>query len=160
MEAMDVLDVGRMAVCMDPAGAAFSLWQPMTHQGSGLANEAGAFSWNELLTTDVPGSIEFYGKVFGWEGKTYEGDMPYTELSLNGRSIGGMMQKPPMMPAEAPPSWLVYFAVEDLSASLATVKANGGAQMMEPMTIPQGTFSLVSDPAGAVFYLIQLGAGT
>ncbi len=31
-----------------------SVWQAGTHEGSGLANEPGAFTWNELNTRDVP----------------------------------------------------------------------------------------------------------
>ena len=32
--AFDVMDVGRMAVIMDPAGAAFSIWEPRAHIGA------------------------------------------------------------------------------------------------------------------------------
>ena len=49
---MDVLDVGRMALVADPVGAVLGLWQPRTHPGAQLANEPGAFCWNELITTD------------------------------------------------------------------------------------------------------------
>src|SRR6185437_5208850 len=34
MEAMDVMDAGRMAVFADPEGAVFSVWQPARHKGS------------------------------------------------------------------------------------------------------------------------------
>ena len=56
---MEVLTAGRFAVAEDPAGSVFSLWQPGDHAGAGLVNEPGAFTWNELATTDLPGHAGF-----------------------------------------------------------------------------------------------------
>src|SRR2546422_260672 len=53
MPPMDVLDLGRMAILADPIGAVFGVWQPHSFAGAEIVNEPGAFSWNELLTTDV-----------------------------------------------------------------------------------------------------------
>ena len=58
MEPMDVLDVGRMGIFADPAGAVFGVWQPGTHAGAGVVNEPGTLCWNELITTDVDGAEE------------------------------------------------------------------------------------------------------
>ena len=52
-EPMDVADIGRMAVFADPEGAVIGVWQPKTFKGAELANEAGAFAWNELNTRDL-----------------------------------------------------------------------------------------------------------
>ena len=54
VEPMDVSDIGRMAVFADPGGAVIGVWQPKTFTGAELANEAGAFAWNELNTRDLP----------------------------------------------------------------------------------------------------------
>ena len=48
----DVFDAGRMAMVQDPQGAIFAVWQPKQHIGCRVANEPGAITWNELLTTD------------------------------------------------------------------------------------------------------------
>src|SRR5262245_42037410 len=53
VEPMDVLDVGRTAIAMDPGGATFGIWQARTHTGVGLANEPGALCWNENLSRDL-----------------------------------------------------------------------------------------------------------
>jgi predicted enzyme related to lactoylglutathione lyase len=154
---MDVLDVGRMAVFMDPVGAAFSVWQPKLHAGAGLVNEPGTLSWNELITTDLDASAAFYGAVFGWGTETHgEGPGAYTEWQLAGRSVGGMMLKPPMMPAEVPPMWGVYFAVADTDVAVARVVELGGSVMMPPTDIEPGRFSVVADPQGAAFSVIAL----
>jgi predicted enzyme related to lactoylglutathione lyase len=156
--AMDVLDVGRMAIFSDPQGAVFSVWQAGTHPGAELVNEPGTWSWSELLTTDVEAAKGFYGDVFGWTTNT-AGAGPtgeYTEWQVSGRSVAGMMQKPPMMPAEIPPFWAVYFAVEDTDTAVARVAELGGTVLMAPMDIEPGRFSTVTDPFGAVFNVIAL----
>jgi hypothetical protein len=67
MEPGEVGDAGRMAVCADPAGAFFRLWQPGTHRGAAVVNEPVSLNFNNLLTRDLDGARAFYGAVFGWE---------------------------------------------------------------------------------------------
>jgi uncharacterized protein len=154
---MDVLDAGRMAVFVDPVGAVCSVWQPDQHPGAQLVNEPGTWSWSELVTTDVPASKAFYGAVFGWDSETH-GDGPgaYTEWKVNGRSVGGMMEKPPMMPAEVPPYWGVYFTVTETDDAVARVQNLGGSVINPPMDIEPGRFAVVTDPTGAAFNVIKL----
>jgi uncharacterized protein len=158
MEPMDVLDVGRMAIFADPAGAVFGVWQAGTHAGAGVVNEPGTLCWNELMTTDLDGAKKFYGAVFGWGSQDQgpAGPGGYTEWKLADRSIGGMMAKPPGVPAEVPPNWLAYFAVADADAAIAKIGELGGAVMMGPMDIEPGRFAVVADPTGAVFAVIAL----
>ena len=156
MGPMDVMDVGRMAVFADPVGAFFAVWQPGAHKGAGLVNEPNTMVWNELITTDLEKSKAFYGAVFGWGAEVHEGDMPYTEWQLGGRSIGGMMAKPPMMPAEVPPHWNVYFAVADLGEARNAIQKLGGQVLAEPFETPTGPFVPVVDPTGAAFSVIQM----
>lgn len=63
------------------------------------------------------------------------GPMPYTEFRVAGTSVAGMMAMPPMVPAEVPPHWLVYFAVEDADATVAKAKELGGAVRMPAVDI-------------------------
>ena len=154
---LDVMDNGLMAVFADPHGAAFSVWQPREFAGAQRVNEPGTYSWSELITTDVDASKAFYGAVFGWRFETHgEGLTSYTEFTVGGRSVGGMMAKPPQMPAEAPPQWTVYFSVEDTDAAVERVQELGGALVVGPMDIEPGRFAVVSDPAGGIFNVITL----
>jgi uncharacterized protein len=154
---MDVMTAGRMAVLADPVGAAFGVWQPGDHQGAALVNEPGTFSWAELVTTDIPASKAFYRAVFGWGADT-RGDGPgaYTEWQVNGRSIAGMMQKPPQMPAEVPPFWSVYFTVANIDDAVARVTDLGGSVITPTMDIEPGRFAVVADPTGGLFNVIAL----
>lgn len=158
---MDVLDVGRMAVFTDPVGAFFSVWQPRAHKGAALVNEPGTLCWNELMTTDLEASKAFYAAVFGWEAHTHGvGHGEYTEFHVGGRSIAGMMAKPPDMPAEVPPYWGVYFAVADTDAAMAKAIELGGTAITEAMDIEPGRFAVLCDPTGAVFSVIAMKGAT
>jgi predicted enzyme related to lactoylglutathione lyase len=158
VEPMAVQDLGTMAVFTDPGGAVFGLWQPGSFAGAELANEPGAFAWNELGTRDTAGAKEFYAAVFGW---SYDDmDSPrvgtYTAWKLGEAMVGGMLDIDAAgLPAEIPAHWLVYFGVEDIEAALEKAKAGGGAVRMEPIEIPGARFAILADQFGAVFGVMQ-----
>ena len=156
VEPMDVFDSGRMAVFADPTGAVLSVWQPNNHVGAQIANEPGSFSWNELNTRNPSAAKAFYSAVFGWEPVDHSmgGAMTYTEWKSGGRSVAGMLDMTPQVPAEIPPHWLVYFSVEDTDAAVAAIQGKGGKLIVGPFDIPQGRFAVVSDPQGAFFAII------
>jgi len=159
VEPMDVLDVGRMAVFADPTGAAAAVWQPKAHIGAGLVNEAGAITWNELSTRDVPAAKAFYAEVFGWAFEDAPmGGMDYTTVMLGDGMIGGMMTTPAEVPPEVPAYWLAYFGTEDTDASMEKATGLGATVMAGPIDIPAGRFAVLSDPAGAFFGLIALAS--
>ena len=74
MDAMDVLDAGRMAVLRDPGGAQVSVWQAGQHHGYEAHGEPGTPIWSELMTRDIAAAREFYGPVFGWTSQEEEFD--------------------------------------------------------------------------------------
>ncbi|MEO6323119.1 MAG: VOC family protein [Thermoanaerobaculia bacterium] len=147
----DVMDVGRMAVVKDPVGAVFSLWQPKVHIGAHVMGEPNSLCWTELSTRDIPAAKTFYTGLFGWTTK----DSPeYIEVMNQGRPIAGMMAPPQ---EGIPPHWLVYFAVSDCDASVTKASGLGAITVVPAMDIPNvGRFSVLKDPQGAVFAIIQL----
>lgn len=115
----------------------------------------GAFSWNELMTTDVAGAKAFYGELFGWEMKDEQmPDMTYTMLKAGDREVGGMMA----MPSEArgaPPAWGSYVTVDNVDERVEKVEKLGGTVIMSPRDIPEvGRFAVISDPQGAILTMI------
>ena len=154
--AMDVMDVGRMAVLADSCGAVFSVWQPRSHIGAGLVNEPGTLCWNELATRHPVEHVGFYTAVFDWEPVRSDGPMAYTEFRLHGRSVAGMMEMSDQFPPDMPDNWTVYFAVADCDASAARVAELGGTVIMQPTDIPPGRFAVCQDPQGAVFQIMAL----
>jgi predicted enzyme related to lactoylglutathione lyase len=157
VEPMDVMDAGRMAMFIDPTGAAIGIWQAKGHGGAELANEPGAFTWNELATRDIEAAKAFYKAVFNWDGTTQPfGPTTYTEFKIGDRSVGGMREIGPDEPAQMPAHWLVYFAVADTDAAVATIAQQGGKVVVPPMDIEPGRFSIASDPQGAPFAVIAV----
>jgi uncharacterized protein len=153
---MDVMDVGRLAVFADPVGAVIGLWQPKSHKGAGLVNEPDTYCWSELITTDTEGAKAFYAAVLGWGEATQGDEFVYTEWKLGDRSLGGMMAKPAEMPAEVPPHWGVYFAVDDADRAAGRIAELGGQVVMGPTDIEPGRFAVAVDPGGAVFNVLAL----
>ena len=163
MGAMDVLNVGRMAVIADPTGAALSLWQPRDHIGAEVRMEPNALCWVELNTRDPDAAVSFYGELFGWTAQQVGGPVTeggpgfdYIMLQLGEVPVGGIITMDENWPAEVPPHWMVYFAVEDCDAAAAQVTELGGDVCVPPTDIPPGRFSVVNDPGGAVFTIIAL----
>ena len=111
-EPMDVMEEGRMAVAMDPAGAVFGLWQGGNTTGLGVANEPGTLAWNEHFSRDFGGSKAFYQAVFGYDYQDMSGDgFRYATLMVGGHEVGGIGEYPEGTPAQLPAAWSAYFAV-------------------------------------------------
>lgn len=115
----------------------------------------GAFSWSELMTTDVESAKSFYMQLFGWGAR----DMPmpsgnYTTMQVGESSVGGLMK----VPAEAegmPPNWGVYVTVNNVDETLARATQLGGKVVMPPMEVPGvGRMAVICDPQGATLSVI------
>jgi len=155
----DVGDQGRMAAFQDPAGGVISAWQPQAIAGGFPVGEPNTFGWAELSARGVDKAIPFYQKVFGWDTKT--SDMgpeqpPYTEFQLGGESIAGGQEMQPMVPAEVPSYWLVYFTVADVDKSFRAATQAGARELVAPMEFPGGRFAILTDPQGASFGLLKM----
>jgi len=73
----------------------------------------GAFSWNELMTSDVNAAKTFYGDMFGWafdDMKT--NDMEYTMAKAGDQEVAGIMGMTPEA-GEMPPMWGAYVTVDE-----------------------------------------------
>ncbi len=154
----DVMDVGRMAVFQDPAGAFISVWQPNTMYGADVVRKAGAYSWAELNSRGIDKVKPFYAKVFGWTEKVSpmgEGLGDYTEFKLDGESIAGGMEMNEMVPKEVPSYWMVYFGADDVDTAHKKAVDLGGREMLPPQDFPGGRFSILMDPQGAAFGLMS-----
>ncbi|WP_433225693.1 VOC family protein [Actinomadura formosensis] len=157
--AMDVMDLGRLAVLRDPQGGQFGLWQGRAHPGSRVVNEPGSFVWNELVTPDSGPAGEFYRAVFGYELEPMPGDMDYTVLRRpDGRYIGGILGGSGIVvgggSAEVP-SWTTYFAVDNADEAVRKVRAGGGTVDAEPADSPYGRSAAVRDPFGVPFHVMK-----
>jgi predicted enzyme related to lactoylglutathione lyase len=153
----DVGDQGRMAVFQDPSGAFISAWQG-TRMGGFQTEVSNSYGWAELNARGIESAIPFYTQVFGWTTKTSEmgkGQPPYTEFLLEGQSIAGAWEMNPMVPAQMPSYWQVYFSVDDVDSAHRKAIDAGAHEMLAPQDFPGGRFAIISDPQGASFGLLK-----
>ncbi len=155
-DTFDILDQGRMAVCHDPNGAEFDLWQPKRMKGFDVDDRVhGAPTWCETLTNDPARARTFYESLFGWNASTQpmEG-FDYTVFSLAGRNVAGLMSIPPGM--TSPPHWGVYFAVHNIEETADTGVRLGGTLCVPIRDIPAvGRFCGLISPQGVMFYVLE-----
>lgn len=162
MPAMDVPNVGRIAMVTDPQGAPFYVMKPAM-EGTSLAfaydvPREGHCAWNELVTSDQKAAWHFYGTRFGWtkDGEMEMGPMgTYDFIRHNGETggvIGAIMTGTAEM---GPPHWNQYFRVADIDAAKSAIETNGGSITNGPMEIPGGDYAMNGiDPQGAHFGLV------
>jgi predicted enzyme related to lactoylglutathione lyase len=177
MEPDDIGDAGRMAVCADPEGATFCVWQARGHRGAAVVNEHGSLNFNDLHVRDLDGAKAFYGSVFGWEaldvGFGFAWALPGYGDFLEQRRPGlreGMaeMGAPERfedvvatlspIPDDQPdvrPHWGITFAVDDADAIAARAAELGGTVVVPPHDAPWVRTTILTDPQGATFTASQ-----
>ena len=113
----------------------------------------GAFSWNELMTTDVAAAKAFYGELLGWAYKDMP-EMSYSVVSCAGNQMAGITKVPPQA-AGAPPAWGAYITVTDVDATAQKATSLGATVLVAPQDIPGvGRFCWIKDPQGAAVAFI------
>jgi predicted enzyme related to lactoylglutathione lyase len=110
----------------------------------------------ELATTDLGKAREFYKNLFDWklEDMPMEGGDMYTmiEVGENDYGVGGGMMKAPM--PGMPSNWMAYVSVDDIKAATDKAKSLGATVIRDITPVPgMGSFSIISDPTGAVLGL-------
>ncbi|MEM1221431.1 MAG: VOC family protein [Verrucomicrobiota bacterium] len=112
----------------------------------------GTIGWNEVVTTDIASTIEFYTKLFGWT--TEEMPMPnggsYVIFNQAGKPVAGCVHS-----AEAIPCWMQYINTIDIDASLSKATELGASIIVPRTDLPMGSFAVIADPVGAVFSFWQ-----
>jgi predicted enzyme related to lactoylglutathione lyase len=174
----DVPGAGRMAVCADPAGAVFNLWQAAGRAGAQLVNAPGTWNWSDLHTTDPDGARAFYGAVFGWEARTLDLGFEATMWCVPGYgdflatidpdirrrhaeggapegfadAIGWVATATEDTPGGgATSAWKVTFSVDDTDAVVDRVVKAGGRIVTPPYDAGVARIATVEDNQGASF---------
>ncbi|GHB43397.1 hydroxylase [Streptomyces cirratus] len=163
MEPMDVMGEGWLAQFTDPQGAQFASWQPGKTSGLGVASDENSLIWVELHAPDPDAAVSFYNGVFGWRSEEMQAPgMTYRVLSTKDgdqreASFGGVA---PMGEGAGGggvgPSWVPYFHVSDVDATVSTAQGKGGSVLMPAADVPDvGRIAWVADPFGAPFALLK-----
>jgi len=157
----DIPGTGRIAVVLDPQGAAFGVYKPERQSNAwDGTNIVGRFSWHELMTTDHKQAWEFYRALFGWEkngSMDMGGGQMYDMYGHGDKMYGGMYTATAEM-AGMHPFWLCYIHVKDVGQAVITATKSGARVHRPRMDIPGGTIAILGDPQGAGFALHDLSA--
>jgi predicted enzyme related to lactoylglutathione lyase len=150
-------DAGRMAVCADPSGATFGLWEAGIHQGAGRVNEPSTPCWYELASRDTAASAAFFKEVLGWEAQSGPmGGAVYTTFMRGPAPVAGMLAMTEEW-GDAPSHWMVYFQVASCEETAQRAASLGGEVCVPPTEIAGvGRFAVITDPQGAVFSIMQM----
>ncbi len=119
-----------------------------------MAYNNNSFVWYENASDNKDAAKAFYTEVIGW--KTHEMDMgpagTYVSLVAGDKPRGGLVAAAPGVPSH----WVSYLRVEDVDATTAAAKGNGGSILAEPFSVPGvGRISVIADPQGAAFALFH-----
>jgi predicted enzyme related to lactoylglutathione lyase len=159
MPPSDIPEVGRFSVIADPLGATIALFSSKGSEDAAQSAPAqgmppvGGVAWNELMSVDPAAVQGFYETVFGWTAEQVDMGAPYTVFKIGDGFVGGILRAPADLPRS---SWVIYFHVADLDASLDKVTRLGGEPKWEIIPVPTiGRVAWATDPTGALFALME-----
>jgi uncharacterized protein len=150
-------DRGQRAICADPEGTVFGLWQRAGFGGTQVQREPGTPSWGELWTRDAAGAVTFYKEVFGWSDRPgeFSASVDYHEFYLAGRTVAGLIEMTDAIPASLPARWGTTIEVRECGAVAARCVELGGMVVVPPMFVEVGTAAYLVDPQGALFGIFE-----
>jgi predicted enzyme related to lactoylglutathione lyase len=180
---VDIPHSGRAALCADPSGAVFGLWQADGNSGAQLVNVPGTWNFSELLAAEPGAAERFYGAVFGWVSDPLEigagqktsvwrvpgygdflaeRDPEIRERQEAAQAPDGFADAVALMSArtvdgsaERAAGWHVTFAVSDADAAFARA-TQCGASVVTPLFDTEYTrMGAIKDPQGAILTLSQ-----
>ena len=179
----DIPRAGRVALCADPWGARFGLWQAAENRGAQLVNAPGSWNFNELHTPDPGAAEKFYGAVFGWVSDPLEMEAGQTAGMWRVPGYGEFLaQRDPeirerqaadqapdgfadavalMAPVTADGrggaggNWSVIFAVADADTAFRRATALGATVVTPLFDTNYTRMGTVKDPQGAILTLSQ-----
>ena len=112
----------------------------------------GVPNWVDCATLELEPAETFYAAVFGWtsEHMVAPDGRTYSIQKLDGNMVAAIYElNEGMRSARVPPHWATYFVVNDVDATVALVKAEGGAVVIAPFDDPVvGRMAIIRDSTG------------
>jgi predicted enzyme related to lactoylglutathione lyase len=132
------------------------LVQPPTNE-----HHVGKVIWVDLVTPNLAAAEHFYGGLFGWTFQEFHSrSTDYAVAVLNGRPVGGLVQRAAPAGEHRQPAWLTFLAVTDVDATQQLIVGRGGKVLAAPHAYPQrGRQAVFADPQGAVFAILASSSG-
>ncbi|MFF3353296.1 VOC family protein [Streptomyces sp. NPDC002917] len=114
--------------------------------------------WVDVQLPDLEAGKRFYGELFGWTfraGEEVERGGPGVDALSGGKLVAALAAK---QDGRMPTAWGIYFATDDIAATVTRIRQAGGQVITEPVRVGSaGVLAQAADPGGAVFGLWQAG---
>lgn len=151
---MQVMDVGWMALVMDPTGAVHGLWQPITFSGFEVVYEPNAPGWFDHVSEDTQSAAKYYENILsnGIQADPQEG------MTILRRGEQWFASLTRLDSADKSPQWTPVFLVDSLERVRNHVRELGGTVVVEEMPVPGSAISIFQDPViGTYVTVMQAG---
>ena len=124
-------------------------------------HHAGQMVWADLITPDLAAAEKFYGGLFGWTFQPVPAATGnYAVAMLEGRPIGGLLEKAIPAGQHQQSAWLTFLAAGDVDSVKKIAVSHGAKVLADIKNYPQrGRQCVLSDPEGAVFALLASSSG-
>ncbi|MET8434233.1 VOC family protein [Streptomyces sp900116325] len=114
--------------------------------------------WVDVQLPDLEAGKRFYGELFGWTfraGEEVDRGGPCVDALSGGKLVAALAAK---QDGRMPTAWGIYFATDDIVATVTRIRQAGGQMITEPVRVGgAGVLAQAADPGGAVFGLWQAG---
>jgi predicted enzyme related to lactoylglutathione lyase len=140
-------------------GADFQL--PALNSPASVEHHSGKMVWADLTTPDLAAAEKFYGGLFGWTFQRIRaGEVNYAVAMLDGRPVGGMVEKPIPAGQHQQSAWLTFLATNNVDDGKKVAVSHGAKVLADIKSYPmRGRQCVLSDPEGAVFALLASSSG-
>lgn len=121
----------------------------------------------EIHAEDPERAAKFYGEMFDWKTKKWEGDMPYwlidtgtDEGGINGAFVKRMGPNPDPKEPTAVIAYVCTIPVDNLDESIAKAQKLGGTEALPKMEVPgMGWLAYYKDTESNIFGMLEPTAG-
>jgi predicted enzyme related to lactoylglutathione lyase len=148
--------LGELAIFTDPDGAAFGILSSMSGDPEDFLVQANEWVWADLLVKRPLEITRFYQGIANYEvvDDTRSAEPDDYILRTSGFARAGVG---PLPASDVLPNWLPYVRVANITNSVTKVMQLGGTVIMQPdVAVFGGKLSVVADPTGAVFGIVQI----
>ncbi len=151
---MQIGDQGHMATCADPGGASFGLWQDDQHGGFAAHSGPGRLVWAEVNARDSAPAVAFDNQLLNATSQQLPG-ADYHQLMHGETGFAGVSGHAENWDAVNAGGWMVYFYAESVDTAAQAAEQHGGKILVAPFDMPFGRMAVLTDPAGAVFSVMN-----
>jgi predicted enzyme related to lactoylglutathione lyase len=148
VEPLDIKGRGRAALLVDPEGAPFAVLRLTGGDPEPRAEPAlNGWLWIDLWTRDAEKAQSFYGKLFGFDLKSFAAvSKSYRVWEREGRHFGGII---PIPVPDVSPNWLPLLRVASAPDTVSKAEQLGGRVILAPRAdIRGGSAGIIADPSG------------